>query len=343
MNVANGIALRDELIARVSANICADRARLSPSDALEDVCRIRCNGELHRIVWTGKGYVAPDHPAHHTALEAISGSCPRCALAAKSANESLCAIGQKAVFPSCDGKFRGNAQLTRHVRSKVHPMAAKYLASVQLPFDAETVVSLRWLDDPSVVGAMGQRTRLPLDTPTMYGTRLLREPKLVGKALLEVEKLSDTAWQTHNQTSRFQLRYYSHQNSDQHLVLLSEHPWNRAVLWYTDNRCAWNTKSWRPTGSPWADDVVANKGSTMCWTRPNCVVRTAWGYSDVVPLANFVATLMHAWEVAQVCLERDYLRCSWNQAWQVCWNLVCLLPAADIRGLGETHQGGTET
>jgi len=97
--------------------------------------RVRCSaGRLHRVVFDGQRYVAPDHGDDERLLDSFSGACARC--------ESVAALATEAIDTGIID-CRSNAIAT-HARKQATLAADKVLRSVELPMPAETVVALTW-------------------------------------------------------------------------------------------------------------------------------------------------------------------------------------------------------
>jgi hypothetical protein len=97
--------------------------------------RIRCSGNrLHRVVFDGVRYVAPDHGPDERMLDSFTGRHALCESVAASATAAL----DTGVI-HCH-----NDAIARHARQQAKIAADKVLRSVELPVPAETAVALVW-------------------------------------------------------------------------------------------------------------------------------------------------------------------------------------------------------
>ena len=138
---------------------------------IEKTFRVRCTSGLHRIVWDGSRYSAPDHSESDHLLDAFQGKEAKCEQIAREANYSLC-----DAFP-----FTCNKSLNAHVKKEAKLQAYSILRAAELPFPPGGVVAMHWWKNVQHLGTADRSV-------------IMREPSarsLVGRALIHRTQFSE--------------------------------------------------------------------------------------------------------------------------------------------------------
>jgi hypothetical protein len=233
--------------------------------------RIKCGGSRHRIVFEGGAYSAPDHTEEDALLDAIAGRQARCKDLAKRANESLVTSDPVA-----------NMVLTRHVQAQAIERAERFLEAAELPFEAGTIVALRWTgpDSNATSGALST-TPYALHWQPTDDRWLINRDLCARKALGDMHAAAERFWDQARQGNRG-MGYGLTVRSDGNMAVVALYDgFKRALLWRAPaKRSSKYNQAIDATKCRWAARATDKR----------------YGKRSVVMLANFVAGLLAAYK-----------------------------------------------
>jgi len=229
--------------------------------------RIRCGDALHRVVWTGEQYLAPDHDETAQVLDAIAGRSAKCEHIAGHANEGR-----------LSGDFRcANDKLSKHVREQAIASAERYLESAELPFDCRSAVALRWVVAGS--GAIAIPRSHDHNAEPMADRRRLQGCTATRKVMGLAKCASKYASAEDRSKCGGYSMHFAHDGATAAIALSDAY--DRVVLWRTclSGKSSYN-HALSATLSGWGALAMDNRSAS----------------GKVAALANFVALLLYAWE-----------------------------------------------
>jgi hypothetical protein len=229
--------------------------------------RIRCGDALHRVVWTGEQYLAPDHDETAQVLDAIAGQSAKCEHVARAANDAL-----------LSGDFRcTNDKLGKHVREQAIASAERYLESAELPFDCRSAVALRWVVAGSIPRSHDHNAEPMADRRWLQGCTATR--KVMGLAKYASTCCAQERTVHGSNLSHGYRMHFAHDGATA-AVALSD-AYDRVVLWRTclSGKSSYN-HALSATLSGWGALAMDNRSAS----------------GKEAALANFVALLLYAWK-----------------------------------------------
>jgi hypothetical protein len=248
--------------------------------------RIRCGDALHRVVWTGEQYLAPDHDETAQVLDAIAGQSAKCEHVARDANDAL-----------LSGDFRcTNDKLGKHVREQAIASAERYLESAELPFDCRSAVALRWSVAGTMVETVETIPRSHENAKPMADRRRLQGCTATRKVMGLAKWASDGCAQE-RRIHGYHM-HFAHDGATAAIALSDA--WNRVVLWRTH----------LSGKSPYTNALSATLSGWGALAMDN---RSASGKEAA--LANFVALLLYAWEKRTMTVK--HRPDGWLESWAV--------------------------